>query len=68
MASVTGAIVFTDLVGFTEFTATSGDEEAVRLLALQDDIVTAAPPRRRPHREGARRRADDLLPGRRASR
>jgi len=25
MASVTGAIVFTDLVGFTEFTATSGD-------------------------------------------
>ena len=32
MASVTGAIVFTDLVGFTEFTATSGDEEAVRLL------------------------------------
>jgi adenylate cyclase len=40
MASVTGAVVFTDLVGFTEFTATSGDEEAVRLLAVQDDIVT----------------------------
>ena len=44
MASVTGAIVFTDLVGFTEFTATSGDEAAVRLLALQDTIVTTLLP------------------------
>ena len=44
MASVTGAIVFTDLVGFTEFTATSGDEEAVRLLGLQDSIVTGLLP------------------------
>ena len=40
MAAVSGAVVFTDLVGFTEFTATSGDDAAVRLLALQDDIVT----------------------------
>jgi adenylate cyclase len=40
MASVTGAIIFTDLVGFTEFTATSGDEAAVHLLGLQDHIVT----------------------------
>jgi adenylate cyclase len=39
MAAVTGAIVFTDLVGFTEFTAASGDDAAVRLLALQDTIV-----------------------------
>jgi adenylate cyclase len=39
MASVTGAVVFTDLVGFTEFTAASGDDAAVHLLALQDDIV-----------------------------
>jgi adenylate cyclase len=44
MASVSGAIVFTDLVGFTEFTATSGDDEAVRLLALQDHIVTTLLP------------------------
>jgi adenylate cyclase len=44
MASVTGAIVFTDLVGFTEFTAASGDDEAVRLLALQDRIVNTLLP------------------------
>jgi len=35
----TGAIAFTDLVGFTEFTATSGDAAAVRILATQDRIV-----------------------------
>jgi adenylate cyclase len=40
MASVTGAVVFTDLVGFTEYTAASGDDAAVQLLAWQDDIVT----------------------------
>jgi Adenylate cyclase, family 3 (some proteins contain HAMP domain) len=39
MSSTTGAVVFTDLVGFTEFTATAGDEEALRLLAVQDRIV-----------------------------
>jgi adenylate cyclase len=44
MASVTGAIVFTDLVGFTEFTATSGDDAAVELLAVQDRIVTSLLP------------------------
>jgi adenylate cyclase len=44
MASVTGAVVFTDLVGFTEFTAASGDDEAVRVLALQDEIVTTLLP------------------------
>src|SRR6478672_11084724 len=44
MAAVSGAIVITDLVGFTEFTAASGDDEAVRLLALQDDIVTTLLP------------------------
>ena len=44
MASVSGAIVFTDLVGFTEFTATSGDDEAVRLLGVQDHIVTSLLP------------------------
>ena len=39
MSSATGAVVFTDLVGFTEFTATAGDDEALRLLAVQEQIV-----------------------------
>ena len=39
MKAATGAVVFTDLVGFTEFTATAGDEEALRLLAAQERIV-----------------------------
>lgn len=37
--TVTGATVFTDIVGFTEYTALRGDEEALRLLALQEEIV-----------------------------
>ena len=36
---VTGAIVFTDLVGFTEFTALSGDDAALELLAAQSRLV-----------------------------
>lgn len=36
---ITGAIVFTDIVGFTEFTALRGDAEALALLAIQDRIV-----------------------------
>ena len=40
MNAATGAVVFTDLVGFTQFTATAGDDEAVRLLAVQDRIVS----------------------------
>jgi class 3 adenylate cyclase len=36
---VEGTIVFTDLVGFTEFTANRGDAEALQLLALQDRLV-----------------------------
>lgn len=39
-----GAIAFTDLVGFTEFTATRGDREALAVLAVQERIVTAALP------------------------
>ena len=46
--SVEGTIVFTDIVGFTEFTATRGDAEALQLLATQDRLVRAALP------EGAR--------------
>ena len=37
--TVTGTIVFTDIVGFTEFNALRGDEEAFDLLALQERIV-----------------------------
>lgn len=36
---VTGAFVFTDLVGFTEFTALSGDDAALELLAAQSRLV-----------------------------
>ena len=43
-----GTIVFTDIVGFTEFTATRGDAEALQLLAIQDRLVQSALP------EGAR--------------
>ena len=34
-----GTIVFTDLSGFTEFTAMQGDEAAVALLEVQEEIV-----------------------------
>lgn len=37
-----GAIVFTDLAGFTEFTALRGDEAALNLLALQERLVRKA--------------------------
>jgi adenylate cyclase len=43
-AEVEGAIAFTDLVGFTEFTATRGDGEALAVLRAQDHIVSAALP------------------------
>jgi adenylate cyclase len=42
--SVEGTIVFTDLVGFTEFTATRGDAEALELLVTQDRVLRAALP------------------------
>ena len=34
-----GAIVFTDIVGFTEFTAVEGDEQALELLRTQEQLV-----------------------------
>jgi adenylate cyclase len=37
--TVSGTVMFTDIVGFTEFTALRGDEEAFDLLALQEKIV-----------------------------
>lgn len=41
---IEGTIVFTDIVGFTEFTATRGDAEALQLLATQDRLTSAALP------------------------
>ena len=41
---VSGAVLFTDLVGFTEFTASQGDEGAVELLGRQEQIVEAVLP------------------------
>ncbi|MGH9132810.1 MAG: adenylate/guanylate cyclase domain-containing protein, partial [Ilumatobacteraceae bacterium] len=36
--------MFTDIVGFTEFTATRGDAEALELLAVQDRLVQSSLP------------------------
>lgn len=41
---VHGAVVFTDIVGFTEYTALQGDEQALALLATQDRLVREALP------------------------
>jgi class 3 adenylate cyclase len=37
--TVAGTVMFTDIVGFTEFTAVRGDAEALELLAVQERIV-----------------------------
>jgi adenylate cyclase len=42
--SAPGAIAFTDIVGFTEFTAARGDAEAVALLDRQSRVVGDALP------------------------
>jgi adenylate cyclase len=39
-----GAVVFTDIIGFTEFTAMRGDEDALRLLARHETTVRASLP------------------------
>jgi adenylate cyclase len=39
-----GAVVFTDIVGFTEFTAEHGDEQALALLEHQERVVRATLP------------------------
>ena len=38
-AAVSGVVVFTDIVGFTEFTAVQGDAAANELLTAQEQIV-----------------------------
>ena len=43
-AAVEGAVVFTDIVGFTEFTAVQGDGAAADLLTRQEELVTTALP------------------------
>jgi adenylate cyclase len=41
---VEGTVAFTDIVGFTEYTATEGDQEAVALLSMQEQLVLATLP------------------------
>lgn len=36
---VSGTVVFTDIVGFTEYTALRGDDEALALLSTQERLV-----------------------------
>ena len=40
--AVVGAVLFTDLVGFTEFTRTEGDKAAVEVLDAQSALVVGA--------------------------
>ena len=42
--AVEGTIAFTDIVGFTEFTATRGDTEALELLAVQERLARSVLP------------------------
>ena len=56
-----GAIVFTDIVGFTELTDEHGDDVALALLERQEVLVRDALPRARARREGARRRPAALV-------
>jgi adenylate cyclase len=46
MSRSPAAVAFTDLVGFTEYTAERGDEDAVSVLDAQARIVEAALPER----------------------
>jgi adenylate cyclase len=41
---IEGTVVFTDIVGFTEFTALRGDDEALVLLSTQERLVREALP------------------------
>ena len=49
-----GAIVFTDIVGFTQLTDKHGDDLAIALLERQEQMVRKALPGQRARREGAR--------------
>jgi adenylate cyclase len=41
---LTGAVAFSDICGFTEFTAVRGDNDALRLLATQERLVRQSLP------------------------
>src|SRR2546423_7675561 len=41
---LTGAVAFTDICGFTEFTAVRGDQDALRLLTAQEEVVRSCLP------------------------
>ena len=43
---IQGTVVFTDIVGFTEFTALRGDDGAIELLSVQERLVTEMLPTR----------------------
>jgi len=43
-STVEGTIAFTDIVGFTEYTATRGDTEALQLLAVQERLARSVLP------------------------
>lgn len=42
--TVQGTVVFTDIVGFTAFTADEGDDRALEVLGVQEAVVVAALP------------------------
>ncbi len=42
--AIQGTVLFTDVVGFTEYTALRGDEEALALLSLQERLIQEALP------------------------
>ncbi|MGQ0824144.1 MAG: adenylate/guanylate cyclase domain-containing protein [Actinomycetota bacterium] len=44
VTTTSGAIVFTDIVGFTEFTDTHGDDVALALVERQEQLVRASLP------------------------
>jgi adenylate cyclase len=46
VTGTSGAIVFSDLVGFTEFTAQNGDERALALVDRQEQLVRESLPDR----------------------
>jgi class 3 adenylate cyclase len=56
----TGAVLFTDLVGFTEFTGAAGDVEALAVLEAQDRLV-ACTLRDRPEARVVKELGDGLM-------
>ena len=42
--TIEGAVMFTDIVGFTEYTAIEGDAKALELLTLQETLVAETLP------------------------